>query len=456
MKPYVELQSLVDTHEQPFVVIDKDLKVVALNRAYERAYRIRTEEVLGRPCYEVSHGMSQPCFELGEDCPHRHVMDNAAPHSCLHNHSDSHGREHWVRVNMFPLRGPDGSLYFGESIRELTPPLDPAQKDQSKGMVGRSQVFLTMLEQLRIAARSNLPVLLLGETGTGKELAARFLHEYSDRKTAPLQTVDCTVLNESLVESELFGHEKGAFTGNAGAKKGLFEIADGGTLFLDEIGDLPVSIQPKLLRVLESGEFRRVGGHHTKSTDVRVICATNRHLWTDVEHGNFREDLYYRIACLTVHVPALRERMEDLPFVAGQLLKALHLNNGKDSVKRLSEDALTLLMSRDFRGNIRELRNLLFGAASLTDGRIVEARHITEALQRYSPAQSPAAEGAPKPRADNADEQEPMASSASTNSEPEELRATLQRFYGHRGKAAQHLGISTRTLYRRMKKFGIG
>jgi two-component system response regulator AtoC len=173
-------------------------------------------------------------------------------------------------------------------------------------MVGGFPAFLTLLGQLRTAARSNLPVLLLGETGTGKELAAQFLHQQSDRKSGPLQTVDCTVLNEALVESELFGHEKGAFTGHSGTRKGLFEVADGGTLFLDEIGDLPAAMQPKLLRVLESGEFRRVGAHQTRRTDVRVICATNRHLWKDVENGSFREDLYYRIACLSVHVPALR------------------------------------------------------------------------------------------------------------------------------------------------------
>ncbi len=189
-------------------------------------------------------------------------------------------------------------------------------------MVGEAPAFTACLQQLGLVAASEIPVLLQGETGTGKELAASYIHHGSCRKFKPFVTVDCTVLTDTLFEAEVFGHARGAFTGSVGERAGLLEQANGGTLFLDEVGELPATQQAKLLRVLETGKFRRVGGRGTRKTDIRLICASNVHLWEAVQAGRFREDLYYRIACLTIRLPSLRERMEDIQVLANTLLHA--------------------------------------------------------------------------------------------------------------------------------------
>jgi len=365
MEPKIGFQALADSHEQPFIVMDKNFRIVALNRAYQRAYVTEVVQVIGKCCYQVSHARSRSCFEEGEECFFLEVYENKLPHSCLHTHRDGSGRAYWVRVTAYPLAADDGEVYIGESIQELTQQDDPAETVESAKtvrMVGESPAFLAMIEQLQLVANSRVPVLLMGETGSGKELAAKFLHQRSDRRDKPYITVDCTILNESLVESELFGHERGSFTGSVGKKQGLIELADGGTLFLDEIGELPASMQIKLLRVLDTGEFRRVGGHKILTADVRVVCATNRHLWEAVTEHQFREDLYYRIACMTVHLPSLRERRSDIHLIADTLLRRLSQSTRRRY--RLTDTALEMLKARNYPGNIRELRNYLFAASS--------------------------------------------------------------------------------------------
>ena len=226
---------------------------------------------------------------------------------------------HQVRVTAYPLRSGSGELFMGELIE----PLSAIEQDRldCNRMVGQARTFTACMEQLKLVAATAAPVLLQGETGTGKELAASFIHGHSPRREKPFLTVDCTSLTDTLFEAEVFGHTRGAFTGSVGEKLGLFEQADGGTLFLDEVGELPMNQQAKLLRVLETGQYRRVGGRGTRKVDVRVICATNRHLWEAVQATSFREDLYYRIACLTVRLPSLRERLEDIPMLANSLLE---------------------------------------------------------------------------------------------------------------------------------------
>jgi len=323
----INLQSLVDTHEQPFVIIDRDFKIVAVNSAYEHAYGATRAQMVGQPCYRVSHQNDRPCFEVGEECPHQDLYENAARCSCLHIHYDTRGRAHRVKIKAFPLRDESGELYLGEAIEDISMP-DERFSDQVR-MVGQSGVFLRSLEQLKIAASADAPVLLQGETGTGKDLAAHFIHQQSDRRDKAFLTLDCTVLTESLFEAEVFGHERGAFTGSVGEKEGLFEIVDGGTLFLDEIGEMPAHLQAKLLRVLETGEYRRVGGRKTLHTNARIICATNRNLGSEVADKTFREDLYYRVACIHIQVPSLHERLEDVPLLAEALLDRITQSTGK-------------------------------------------------------------------------------------------------------------------------------
>jgi two-component system response regulator AtoC len=371
-----DLQSVVDTHEQPFVIIDSDFRIVAANRAYELAYGSTRDKMLGQHCYQISHQNDRPCFELGEECPHQTVYQTGKSCSCLHTHYNVEGHPHQVRIKAYPLHCA-GELYMGEALQVLSKPA--ARRDDPIHMVGQSPVFMSTLEQLKLAAAADAPVLLQGETGTGKDLAANFIHQHSSRCDKPFLTLDCTVLTESLFESEMFGHERGAFTGSVGEKEGLFEVANGGTLFLDEIGELPVPQQAKLLRVLETGEFRRVGGHKTLYTNARIICATNRNLASDIESKDFREDLYYRVACLHIQVPSLRERLQDVPLLAETLLEGIAQSTGRQY--QLSLDSMIELQTYHYPGNIRELRNILSVAAAQATDEYLNAKNIAEVVR---------------------------------------------------------------------------
>jgi two-component system response regulator AtoC len=453
----IELQSMVDSHERPFVVIDRSYRIVAVNDAYKKIYSYPDDDALGKMCYQVSHGNDQPCHEEGEECPHGHIFDTGNPCVCAHVHVDAGHRVHQVRVSAYPLTGSDGQLYMGECIEQLTSPDD--RRTGSERMVGNTPAFLACVKQLSVAASSDAPVLLQGETGTGKELAAEYIHKHSMRHDKPFQIVDSTVLTDNLFESEVFGHERGAYTGSVGAKEGLFQMAEGGTVFLDEIGDLPTSQQSKLLRVLESGQFRRVGGLKTFKCDVRIICATNSHLWEAVQAGTFREDLYYRIACLNIRLPSLRERLGDVPTLARNLIESI--NRAMRCSYHLTDDVYKYLQAYDYPGNIRELRNVLFIAATHSQNREINGELInavfknlpqcngedeaTRAERNYSPP--------------TRSEQSSSATPPTTESSPtlkdleaDHIMQLLDYHGGNRKKVAAALGISERTIYRKLKK----
>ncbi|KAF7773894.1 hypothetical protein PCIT_a0234 [Pseudoalteromonas citrea] len=241
---------------------------------------------------------------------------------------------------------------------------------QDSGLVGHSHIFQTMLEQIKLVSTTDSTVLILGENGTGKELVARNLHRLSNREAMPFVKVNCAAFTPSLLESELFGHEKGAFTGANEKRKGRFELADKGTLFLDEIGELPLEAQSKLLRVLQEREFERVGGSQTLHVDLRVIAATNRDLWAMVESGAFRMDLYYRLNVFPIRVPALKERKEDIPVLCANLISQLNKRLGKQ-LKGVSKDTIKKLQAYDWPGNIRELQNILEREAILSTHRLL-------------------------------------------------------------------------------------
>ena len=242
---------------------------------------------------------------------------------------------------------------------------------QDSGLVGQSHVFQTMLEQIKLVSETDTTVLILGENGTGKELVARNLYRLSKRSKHAFIKVNCAAFTPSLLESELFGHEKGAFTGANERRKGRFELADKGTLFLDEIAELPLESQSKLLRVLQEQEFERVGGSQTLSVNIRVIAATNRDLWQMVQKGSFRIDLYYRLNVFPIKVPALRERKEDIPYLSSNLIQQLNKRLGKQ-LKGLSKKAVTKLQAYDWPGNIRELQNVLEREAILSKQSVLQ------------------------------------------------------------------------------------
>lgn len=431
------VQSLIDVHENPFVLIDQDYRIVAANRAYREAYGVRDKVLLGHHCYAVSHHLDNPCHLHGEDCPHQQVFNTGETHEVLHVHYDHAGQPEKVRILGHSIRSAQGERLLGESIHRL----EPVREETAQGgrMIGRSPAFMLAVEQFSRAAESQASILIEGESGVGKELAARFVHDRSPRRDGEFVSVDCTTLTETLIEAELFGHEAGAFTGCIGRKAGLVERANGGTLFLDEIGDLPLALQPKLLRLLESGEFRRVGGREMLQVDVRVVAATNRHLLGHVRDGRFRHDLYYRLACITVQLPPLRERCEDIPELAEALLDQICEDNNRRC--HLTLDALACLAGYGFPGNVRELRNCLQRAVAMSRDGTIRREDLGLC-------------------ADMPDAAEPQSADARSplrlrDMEARHIAALLDRHGGHRRHVADDLGISERTLYRKLKRLGL-
>jgi formate hydrogenlyase transcriptional activator len=313
---------------------------------------------------------------------------------------------------------------------------DEIRLDQNPGnMVGQSLAFQALLERIRIVAPTDATVLIEGETGTGKELVARAIHEASARRDRAFVKVNCAAIPATLLESELFGHEKGAFTGALTQKIGRFEVADGGTLFLDEVGEIPLDLQPKLLRAIQEQEFERLGSNRTIRVNVRLIAATNRDLKAMMEEGKFRSDLYYRLNVFPIHVPPLRERKEDIPLLVSYFTQKYAQRIGRQ-IDSIPSSAMQALMRYDWPGNIRELQNVIERSVILSRGRVLQLAMPEGAPTTARTSRAPAAEAAERERILRA------------------LRQTNGVVGGPRGAAAL-LGMKRTTLQSRMKKLGI-
>jgi DNA-binding NtrC family response regulator len=319
------------------------------------------------------------------------------------------------------------------------------------GMIGRSAIMQQLFGLTRRVAPHVRTALVTGETGTGKEGIARAIHSQGPRRSKRFVTVNCSAVVETLFESELFGHARGAFTGATENKPGMFEAADGGTLFLDEIGELPPSVQAKLLRVLETGEVQRVGSVQARSVDVRIVAATNRDLRAEADAGRFRSDLFYRLNIVELNVPPLRDRREDIPYLTAAFVKEFSARFGKD-IDGVSSAAERILMAGTWPGNVRELRNVLERACMLADGSTLTERDVAGAMPVVRDTSSAAtASGAASQ------------SAAAAAHRPEDLDAVerqhivrvLAEVRGNKLAAARRLGISRRTLYRRLERHGL-
>lgn len=363
-----QLISYLDTLPEPRILMDRNFKIIGANRAYLTHYKSDELSVVGKHCYEVSHRINCPCDEKEESCPLRNSLHSGQPTRVLHVHHTPMGEEH-VDIVMTPIHNAQGEI---DCFVEMINVVYSASATPSGKLVGRSYAFNQMLELVNRVAPSRADVLLLGESGTGKELIARAVHNSSQRAAGPFVPVDCSSLPENLIESELFGYEKGAFSGANNRKQGLVEAANGGTLFLDEVGDIPLGVQVKLLRLLETNTYRRVGGLESLHSDFRLVAATHRDVNKMVAEGKFRQDLYYRISTFPIPLPPLRERIEDLPLLVETLLKRI----SPDRPLSIHPAALLCLSQHDFRGNIRELRNLLERASLLADGDVLLPEHF--------------------------------------------------------------------------------
>jgi len=329
-----------------------------------------------------------------------------------------------------------------EENRELKQELFRERYDQGR-LIAQSQKMKELLKTVDKIAASNASVLIEGESGTGKELIARRIHDLSPRKQHPFIAVHCAALTETLLSSELFGHEKGAFTGASDRKKGRFERADQGSLFLDEIGEITKDTQVKLLRVLQEGEFERVGGTKTIKVDVRLVAATNKTLLNEVQQQKFREDLYYRINVIYLKVPPLRERKEDIPPLVDAFIRQYAALNDK-KIQGIEKDALETLVQYDWPGNIRELKNIVERMIVLSSGDLLTPEQIPEDIRQGRPWAAgtnniASLQGITK----------------ITDAEKELIQKALQETRGNKSTAAEKLGISRRTLYRKLEEYKI-
>ncbi|MCL2191895.1 MAG: sigma-54 dependent transcriptional regulator [Treponema sp.] len=307
------------------------------------------------------------------------------------------------------------------------------RKRLSQNMIGKSPAMRKVLDTIGRVAPTRASVLITGESGVGKELVADAIHELSPRKGKPMVKVHCAALSSNLLESELFGHEKGAFTGAVSRRRGRFELANGGTLFLDEIGEIDQNLQIKLLRVLQEREFERVGGEETVETDVRIIAATNRDLKAEIERGNFREDLYFRLNVVSLNVPPLRDRKDDIPIMAANFLKEFSKDNDK-AVEGINEKAYSRLHAYNWPGNIRELRNCIESAVVMCRGSLITEDDLPPALQ-------------------SAGDEDWVRVPVNISLEEAEkiiIRGAVTYHKGNKSRAAETLGIGRKTLHRKL------
>ena len=322
-------------------------------------------------------------------------------------------------------------LVIQKEVSELFRPSD---------LVGKSKIFKDTLENAKRIAASETFVLIQGDSGTGKELFAHLIHRHSTRKDQPFVAVNCAAMPDQLLESELFGHEKGSFTSATSTKQGLVEVADGGTLFLDEVGDISLMTQPKLLRFLETGEFRRVGGTVARTVDVRVVSATNKDLPAEVKAGRFRGDLLFRLNVVNLRLPALAERKDDIPPLVSHFLAR------KSKTKKMGDDALRLLMSYDWPGNVRELEHVIEGALVMSQGDEILPKDFW-----LNVAVRPQIGEVPLPNETNTN----GGLMSLEELERIQIERVLKHNKGDRMKSATMLGISKKTLYLKIKKYGI-
>ena len=448
-------KTVVDTIQEGVMIVDPSGTIVSVNQALAEMTGFGAKDLVGRSCGALNCASCR--LERAPDGPHWcSLFANGllTRQRCSLVRRD--GTEVQVLKNASVLRDADGRVIGAvETITDLSGLLERDttieafrreldNRDTFHGMVGVSPPMQRFFDLLDNAASSEAPLLLQGESGTGKELAARAVHERSPRRGGPYVKVNCAALNEALLESELFGHVRGAFTGAHQARAGRFEAASGGTIFLDEIGELPALTQVKLLRVLEERVIERVGDNRPVAVDVRILSATNRDLAAMVRAGTFREDLFYRINVLPVTLPPVRERPGDVALLAESFLRKMQLRTGKD-IRAISAAAMHLLMHYSWPGNVRELRSTFEYAFVTCQGETIEPEHLPPTVRNEEPlsllgpikAMTAAATGSREER------------------QRRELVDALTEAGGNQSRAAELLGISRVTVWNRMKRYGV-
>jgi two-component system response regulator HydG len=442
-------KTIVDTLQDGLMVLDPSGNILAVNPAAEKLTGYSAEELVGNNCRTLN---CTGCDVFGkgpgiEWCK-LFVSGEVRAKKCLI--SDKQRRAVHVVKNAAVLKDSEGNILGAvETFTDMTEMVRQQQEiatlrkschleEGHHGLLGESPPMQYLFELIENVSRTDAPVLIHGQSGTGKELVARAIHEESSRNQKPFIKVNCAALNENLLESELFGHEKGAYTGADRTRIGRFEAAHEGTIFLDEIGDIPQSTQVKLLRVLEEKEIERVGDHKPIPVNVRIISATNKDLETMIGEGLFREDLFFRINVFPLNCPPLAKRLEDIPPIVKNFIDQNRRKGGKE-ILGLTPEAMEALLAHPWPGNVRELRNAIEYAFVLCSGEWIGKEHLPPKI----------AAGAKRPATIHA------SVSISWEEERTSLIQTLRRVGGNQSEAARILGVSRVTIWKRLKKYGI-
>jgi len=436
-----KLDAIFNSNIEGTFTIDKDWSITSFNDSAVKITGHKKSESIGKKCWEIFN--SSICRN---GCHMEQTMQKGK--TMIGNELEilnKSGKMTPIRVNSGILLNNKGEKVGAvetfidiSEIKNLSSHLD--EKFKYENIVGKNKEIKQIISVLESVAQTDSSVLITGESGTGKEIAARAIHLNSGRRAGPFIAINCSAFAETLIESELFGHEKGAFTGAIKTKVGRFELAQGGTLFLDEIGDLSIAAQTKFLRVLETREFERVGGNKTIKLNARIIAATNKILSEEILAGKFREDLFYRINVMNVHLPPLRERKDDLPLLVNHFIEQFNLKFGKN-IKQFSSSAYDYIEEYEWPGNIRELENVIEHCFILCNGDIIQAEHLPKRLKSIANT--------------NFGKTNQNEANNFKTVEKELIMSVLNRNNQNRTKSAKELGVDPSTLWRKMKKLGI-
>jgi PAS domain S-box-containing protein len=443
---------VINTMSEALLIISKEGRILSVNQSFEEMTGYTAAQVAGKPCTILE---CQACeFAINDDsnawCK---LFEPGQPEikRCRCSIKTKDGSYLTAMKNASVLRNEDGTVLGAvETLLDLSEidRLDrkveilSRQLDETSGyggIIGNSEVMKRIYSIIEKAADSEAPIIIFGESGTGKELVAKAIHERGKRNTGPYVQLNCAALNEALLESELFGHVKGSFTGAFKDRVGRFELANDGDLFLDEIGDIPLSIQIKLLRVLETQQFERVGDSQSITVNVRIITATNRNLLELISQKQFREDLYFRINVIPIHLPPLRDRREDIPLLVNTFINRLELRTGKP-IRGLTRKALNCFLKYPWPGNIRELKSSLEYAFTVADKGTIDLDHLPPHIFDQATPSMPVKD---------------MMANHSDITERRQLIDALQSTGGNQTHAAKLLGVNRVTVWNRMRKYGI-
>ncbi len=433
------LEAVFDQLSDALVLYDNNHSITGMNRAAERLFGVTAEEMVGRSCQDVFR-----CSTCEPNCGFAEglVPGQTVPNGTVRLHTED-GRERLVLIRTSQISDGDGRVEgVAATIKDITEEMTPIKRE----VIADSPAMRQVLSFVRkVAASEATTVLLEGENGTGKDLVAKTLHYESARQAEPFIAINCAAIPETLLESELFGYEKGAFTDARAQKRGLFELADKGTLFLDEIGEIPLTLQTKLLRVLEEQSFRRLGGLKDINVDVRFIAATNRNLREAVKEGAFRQDLYFRLNVIQIVIPPLRERAEDiLPLV--EFFIGHYNRKFKRRIEGVTPEAEALLLAHDWPGNVRELRNAIERAMILEESSLIAAASLPIGMgipEDMMEAGAPLSVEIPENGMSLVDNERLL------------LARALEKTSGNQTQAARLLRITRDTLRYKMKKYNL-